>query len=192
MATNLDILFPDAGRRQMVGAALDDAIAAHIAPFAQREEQQQHMLRIECDLRMRVESLYAQERLARQSAEERAVIERSARESAEAMIEQGRARESALHSALAAEQAGRALLEAQSKADDAAPEANDAPAPAINLAPIEAAISELTRSVAAMQKMLGAQRSMPAPAAPPQPATYSCVPRRDGAGVIREIVATPV
>ena len=158
----------------------------------QRIDELELRLRTEVEYRVRAEGDAQRARESLRSAEEQIIKERSARESAEAMIEQGRARESALHSALAAEQAGRALLEAQSKADDAAPEANDAPAPAINLAPIEAAISELTRSVAAMQKMLGAQRSMPAPAASPQPATYSFVPRRDGAGVIREIVATPV
>jgi len=191
MASNLDILFPDAERRQLVSAALDDAMAGHVAKFTAREEAQQQWLRAELEARARAEAMCAEERTLRRSAEDWAKTEHAARLDAEEKVIQGREREAVLQSALAAEQAGRTLVESQQEADDASADGTEDTADKVDLAPITAALAELTRSVAAMQKMLGAQRSMPTPTTP-QPATYSFVPRRDGAGVIREIVATPV
>ena len=149
------------------------------------ESEYRQWLRAERDARARAEAMLAEERTLRQSAEDWAKTECASKMAAEEKVMQ-------LQGALAAEQATKSLLESQRTLAPVDAETDDAPQQIIDLAPIEAALAELTRTVATMQKTLGSQRHAPAPPVAPQPATYSFIPRRDGAGVIREIVATPV
>ena len=174
-------------------ALMDEAAAAH--------QELELRLRTEVEYRMRAEKEAQTAREALRAAEDQIERERAANAAIQSTFAELRAAEASVRETMMAERVARA--EAQARLDaymehEAQDEEMGPPdAPSISApqddARMQTLLDAVQRMESAYQGMDARLRSaMTQPSVPQPPATYSLIPRRDGAGVIREIVATPV